>query len=413
MNIIGDELATTGRLRSYLTPTQSPATKAGGSMRTGMPRQPAFPALLGISGAGFAGLYLLFAVVPVLAATEGGRVGAGLATAVFMGATVTLQALTPRLMAVVRPHVLLGASLLLLGVPTVLYAVRPSLVPLLLITALRGAGFGLVTVVGTGLVSAYTAPERRGAALGVYGLTTSTAGIASPSIGLLLLHSSASQTTYWLGAAVPVAALGLLFVIRKASPGPVGAEDGPGRTLRVAWRDPRLRATAMLFFPCAVGYGAVYTFLPLLSADAPAGLLAFGAGFAAARLGFGRVADVVRPALLAVPLLGLAALGIVATATFPGGYGLIVSVAAAGAGMGGMATVSLVEVMSAVRTGESPLAAAMWNLTFDVGIASGGLALGVVAQLAGYRSVFVVSAVAIVLALAGAVAQLRRPPTRA
>jgi predicted MFS family arabinose efflux permease len=366
-------------------------------------------ALLGISAGGFAGMYLLFAVVPVIAAVEGGRVGAGLATAVFMGTTVALQAVSPRLMASVRPHVLLGASLLLLGVPTVLYAARPSLVPLLLITALRGAGFGLVSVVGTGLVSAYAPPERRGAALGVYGLTTSTVGIAAPSLGLLLLHSRVSATTYWVGAAVPLAALALLFAIRRASPEPLVTKGGPSRSLRAAWRDQRLRAPALLFFPCAVAYGGVYTFLPLLSPDAATGLLAFGVGFAVARIGFGRLADTIRPALLAMPLLALAAAGLLATTAFPVGPGLLVATIVAGAGMGGMATASLVGVMSAVRAEEYPLAAALWNLTFDIGIACGGLGLGVVAHLAGYRAAFVLTAVAILVALGGAVLQLRRP----
>jgi predicted MFS family arabinose efflux permease len=384
---------------------------------TGVPAQPRGPrpspslALLGISAGGFGGLYLLFAVVPVIAAVEGGRVGAGLATAVFMGATVALQAVSPRLMASFRPHVLLAASLLLLGVPTVVYAVQPPLLPLLLVTALRGAGFGLVAVVGTGLVSAYARPDRRGAALGLYGLTTSTVGIAAPSLGLFLLQSDVSPTTYWVGAVVPLAALGFLGVIRSASPVPIATRGGPSRTLRAAWRDPRLRAPVTLFFPCSVAYGGVYTFLPLLSRDAATGLLAFGAGFAVARIGFGRLADSVRPALLALPLLGLAAAGLLATTAFPVGPGLLVSAVVAGAGMGGMATASLVGVMSAVEADEYPLASALWNLTFDIGIACGGLGLGVVAQFAGYRAAFVLTAVAILVALGGAVLQLRRPAT--
>jgi hypothetical protein len=72
-------------------------------------------AVLAFAACGFAGLYLLFAVVPVLASRSGGRIGAGLATGVFMGATVLFQAAMPYIMARVRPHILLGISLLLLA----------------------------------------------------------------------------------------------------------------------------------------------------------------------------------------------------------------------------------------------------------------------------------------------------------
>jgi hypothetical protein len=34
----------------------------------------------------------------------------------------------------------------------------------------------------------------------------------------------------------------------------------------------------LLFFPCAVSYGGLYTFLPLRSEDAATGLLLFGCG---------------------------------------------------------------------------------------------------------------------------------------
>jgi predicted MFS family arabinose efflux permease len=354
-------------------------------------------AVLLISASGFCGLYLLFPVVPVLAAQDGGRLGAGLATTAFMATTVAVQAMLPRFMGI-APHRLLALSLMLLGVPAAFYAFDPPLLLLLALTALRGAGFGILTVVSTRLVSSYASPGRRGASLGLYGLATSLTGVLAPSFGLVLLSSGKSWVVYALGAALPLAALAALRVVSRRPPPSESAEGTAARNLRQAVRDPSLTRPALLFLPCAIAYGGMYTFLPLASSDAAGGLLVFGLGFAGARFAFGRLADTVPAQRLMVPLLLLAAAGTLATATAQDGLGLVVCTLAAAIGIGGMATVSLVEIMSSVEAQEGGLASVIWNVTFDVGIATGGLGLGIAAQISDYSATFVVSSTGIAAA---------------
>jgi predicted MFS family arabinose efflux permease len=323
-----------------------------------------------------------------------------------MGATVLVQAAMPYIMARVRPHVLLGISLLLLGVPALLYEAGSSLALLLAVTAVRGAGFGIVTVVAAALVSAYAPPDRRGSALGAYGLATSFTGMAAPPLGLFLLNNHWQTQATLLGALLPLAPLGLLAVVRRASPQPLSLKGAAARGLRSAWRDRALVTPVLLFFPCALAYGGIYTFLPLLSEDAPAGLLLYGCGFAVARFACGRLADAIAPRILAVPLLGLVVAGTVAMMVFPAGTGLAVFALMTGVGVGGMATVSLVGVMAEAGEEDIAVASTLWNLVFDVGIGLGGFALGVVAQLAGYGAVFAVSAASVAVALGAAVLHL-------
>ncbi|NJC71391.1 MFS transporter [Planosporangium thailandense] len=369
-------------------------------------------AVLVLSGCGFTGQNLLFAVVPVLAARTGGRIGAGLATAVFMGATVLVQATMPQVMARVRPHVLLGLSLLLLGAPALLYEVASSLTLVLAVTAVRGAGFGILTVVGSALVSRYAPPARHGSAIGAYGLAVSLTGMVAPPLGLFLLNHGWETQTALLGTLVPLASLLLLAVVRQASPEPLAKKGPAARRLRSVWRDPALVAPVLLFFPCALSYGGVYTFLPLLSQDAPTALLFYGCGFAAARFACGRLSDTITPRVLAAPLLGAVVAGTGAMTVFPAGAGLAATALLAGVGVGGMATVSLVAVMAEATDTEIALASALWNLVFDGGIGFGGVALGLVAESAGYRAVFVVSVAATAVALGAAVLRLMRRRTR-
>jgi predicted MFS family arabinose efflux permease len=365
-------------------------------------------AVLILGGCGFAGYNLLLAAVPVLASRDGGRLGAGLATAVFMTVTCLVQASLPRILATASPHALLGAGLVLLGAPAALYVVEPSLVVLLLVTAVRGAGFGVVTVVSAALVAAYAAPQRRGAALGIYGLASSLTGVVAPPAAVLMVAGGLSTTTYWLGALLPLAPLGLLLVLRRAPLDRPARPAGTPRASQAPWRNAGLRTPALLFFPAAIAYGGLYTFLPLWSADAAIGLLAFGSGIAVGRFAGGRLADAVGPAALIPPLLVAVIVGIVGISVFPTGPGLAVAALVAGLGFGGTATACLVAVMSEVDSDEYALASAIWNLSFDLGIVVGGIGLGVVAQVAGYRAVFWVAAAGVACALVAATVRVRR-----
>jgi predicted MFS family arabinose efflux permease len=378
--------------------------------RTTVRRAPTV-AVLVLGGCGFAGYNLLLAAVPVLASRDGGRLGAGLATAVFMTVTCLVQAALPRVLATAPPHVLLGAGLALLGAPAALYVLEPSLAVLLLVTAVRGAGFGVVTVVSAALVAAYAPPHRRGAALGVYGLASSLTGIVAPPAAVLMLAGEWAPTAYWLGALLPLAPLGLLLVLRRA---PVTVAVRPAAGSRSPWRNPGLRTPALFFLPAAMAYGGLYTFLPLWSAEAATGLLTFGAGIAVGRFAGGRLADAVGPTALVPPMLATVLAGVIGISAFPTGPGLAVSALVAGLGFGGTATASLVAVMSEVDADAYALASAVWNLTFDLGIVVGGLGLGVVAQVAGYRAAFWVAAAGIACALVAATLRAaRRTPSRA
>ena len=143
--------------------------------------------MLAISCLGFSSMYVLFAVTPVEAGALSGSIGAGLSTTIFMLLTVATQLCTPFLIRRYRAHILIGASLLLLGLPSVIYLWQPDMTQILISCALRGVGFGLFTVLGVALVTMYAVEGAEGAALGYYGLSTSITGIIGPPVGLLLL----------------------------------------------------------------------------------------------------------------------------------------------------------------------------------------------------------------------------------
>ncbi|MDQ3791095.1 MAG: MFS transporter, partial [Actinomycetota bacterium] len=117
------------------------------------------------------GFYLLLSVVPLYAAQSGGgNSGAGLATAAFMLSTVLAQLGMPRVLARFGYRAVLAAGLLLLGIPAFLYGPLGEIADILAVTLVRGAGFGAAIVALAALVTELAPPDRRGEALGLYGV---------------------------------------------------------------------------------------------------------------------------------------------------------------------------------------------------------------------------------------------------
>src|SRR5690606_10838258 len=67
-------------------------------------------------------------------------------------------------------RVVLTAGVVLLGAPSALFMLTDALPALLALSAIRGAGFAIITVCGSSAVVRLIAPSHRGRAIGIYGL---------------------------------------------------------------------------------------------------------------------------------------------------------------------------------------------------------------------------------------------------
>lgn len=341
-----------------------------------------------IAGAGgFLGMYLELSAVPYIAAHHGGRFAAGLLTFALMVTTVPMQALIPLLLRRFSAGTMLAAGLLLIGAPTLLYEVSESVPNLIGVTLVRGAGFGLITVIGSALTAAYSAPGSRGSALGSYGVATSVGAAFAPALGVAISRSS-PLAIFVIGTVPPL--LGAAALIPGLPPATIHAPTQSGRS---AARSPALAPVVLVFGVIAAAIAAEFTFVPLLPVGStPVLLFLFGAGFAAGRplgghlLDRGRVPTVLVLRLLIGVVIGLALLGI---SSFPAAA---TGAAASGVCIGCLCTVTLVMMLD--RSGPHGVArgSVVWNITFDVGQALGAVALGGVASPLGVGGVFLVAA---------------------
>ncbi|MDT0276347.1 MFS transporter [Blastococcus goldschmidtiae] len=349
-------------------------------IRTPLWRGRGMQGLMGVTLLGFTSYCLTLASLPAYAVVGGAaESSAGVVTAVFLLATILTQTAIPALTARCGTGPVLVAGLLAMGLPAPLYVLDDSVFWISALSAVRGAGFAVLTVLGATLAIRVAPRERRGEAVGVYGLAIAIPNLVAIPAGAALVLNGHVGWLAWLSAA-PV--LGVVFVPMLV--GSVGPEPrpGPAGSGRAAVR-AALAPSAVLFVVTLAGGGLV-TFLPIERPDgavATVALLVFGLGAAVTRWGAGLLADRLRSRmLLPLSLLGAAA-GMVVTALGLGGdrTWIVVGAALCGAGFGAVQNLTLLAAFRRAGENGTTTASAVWNASFDGGTGTGALLIGLVA----------------------------------
>ncbi len=276
-------------------------------------------------------------------------------------------------------------GLLLLGAPAPAYLISDGLGWVLGLSAVRGIGFGILTVVGSTVVAQLVPAHRRGAAIGVYGLA-----VAVPN--LLLLPGSVPVADRWgFGAVFWVAALPLLGVPAALRLARVLRASDSSQPDRSEHRSPAsLRGLSGIVSPTVVLFsvtmagGALLTFAPQLTSAGTAALvlLTMGAAAALSRWLIGALADRLGAWPFIAPLLACAgfALAVCAWAVARDHDVLLVAAATVlGLCYGALQNLTLVAAFAAVEPSNLPAASAGWNIGFDAGTASGSVLAGALA----------------------------------
>lgn len=350
-------------------------------------------ALIGVTLLGFASYSLTLASLPVYAVGGGAAEStAGVVTAVFLVVTIVVQAFIPALTARFGVGPVLVVGLVAMGVPAPFYVLDDGVVWISVLSAVRGAGFAILTVLGATLSAQVAPPGRRGESIGLYGLAIAIPNLVAVPAGVALVLGDSVGWLAWLSA-LPLLGIPLVpRLVRSVGPKAQPGHAGANRAAVLAALAP-----SMVLFAVTMAGGGVVTFLPIERPDgvlATVALLVFGATGAVTRWRAGLLADRVGTRLLFPVALTVASVGLVAVGAglAVGDAWVLVGAAVFGAGFGAVQNLSL--LCSFTRAGESgtTAASAMWNASFDAGTATGALALGVVAAGIGLDWTYVVVA---------------------
>ena len=320
-----------------------------------------------------------------------------------------------------------GKSLLVIGaflylIAMLLYNVATTVPAILLLRLFHGLGFGMVTTAAWALAAHLAPASRRGEALGYFSNFSSVAMALGPGIALWIVSAAGlplSGFPMLFAACVTVAVLGLLvapFVseTRRLPEGELELAQTHTSGSLVS-RDAIPFAIPMFFASFATG--AIFSFVPIyLSTENSQNVSIFFFSYAivmtVSRPFIGMLTDRVARHAVAIPLMAICAAGVGILSISPGLPVVIGSAIICGIGFGSLQPTLLALVVDLTHPRERGAALATFMSSIDIGIAVGSMVLGLVAQVAGYSSVFSISGIVIVLGLVYFVVYARSPPRR-
>ncbi len=373
---------------------------------------------------GFTGFFVTISALPAWLAAQGTAESlAGFVTTTLLIATVATQVLVPRVMRRLGAAATLGAGAVALGAPSLLLLVDGGYLWVLAVSAVRGIGFGILTVLGSMLTARIVPPARRGEAIGIYGLAIALPNLFAVAGGVALVTAGHFDTVAVLGAAPLLGLLTVRHLARAAGQEDEDAGDAKradGQAARLARRRARdaALAPATVLMVVTLTSGGFITYLPIAQPDgaiATAGLLLWGATGALARWRAGLLADTsgLERLLPVSSVLNIIGIGSVAIGLVLHGWAswamILGGATILGAGFGAIQSLSLVAAFKRARQEQPATVSSVWNIGFDTGLALGSGLVGALTVVMAIPGALALTALLILASVPLAV-RIGRPP---
>ncbi|MCA2223291.1 MFS transporter [Nonomuraea aurantiaca] len=340
---------------------------------------------------GLLGFYLLFAAMPLYAASGGaGETGVGLTTGVMMLSTVLLELAVPWLLSRYGYRAVLALGLVLLGLPALLLPLSAGLPLVLAVALLRGGGLGILVVAGTALAAELVPTERRGEGLGLYGVAVGVPSVIGLPLGLWAAGVLGFTPVLVVGGLIPLAGLVAVLglpALRPAIKPAAGPSVEPSATFDLR---SQMRPT-LIFAAVTLAVGVLVTFLPLAGSPelASGALLAQSLGTPLARWWAGKIGDGHGSERLLVPGVLVTAVGVALQVWSAEPVAVVAGMALFGVGFGVLQNATLALML---ERGPSGPVSALWNLAYDAGMGVGAMGFGLFIGHTGYPVGFAVTA---------------------
>jgi predicted MFS family arabinose efflux permease len=334
--------------------------------------------------------YLLLSVVPQYATSIGASgIGAGFATGALMLSTVATELATPRIVDRFGYRLTLACGLALLGAPALVLTVAHTMIAILAISLVRGAGLAIIVVVGGSLVASIVPPERRGEGLGLYGFIVNVPAVLGLPLGVWLAAHAGYPAVFIIAGIAALAGIaavpGLPAEQASAHAEPVGVLAG--------LLTPALARPAIVFSTTAMAAGVIVTFLPLAASHASENVIAAAlfiqpAASTSARWYAGHLGDKHGPATLLVPGVLLSAIGMAALILIGSTPAIIIGMVLFGIGFGITQNATLTLMFDRVSPSGYDAVSAVWNVGYDAGLGLGAVVFGFLSTHMGYPIAF-------------------------
>lgn len=376
-------------------------------------KSPGFVAVLVAVAAAFGSWSLLLPVVPLAVLNNGGSSAvAGATTGIFMAATVITQIFTPAALRKIGYTPVMAFAAFMLGVPAIGYVFSVEPIPVLLVSALRGIGFGALSVAESALVAELVPVRFLGKASGMLGVFIGLSQMLFLPAGLALGDQFGYNVVYVLGAVIALVAAVMCLRIPQVK---AAAKQQP----QVSEQERSVSTWKLVLVPSlavtslSMTFGAVSSFLPAAVIELDPGLGAALAGIILSITGgssmvFRYLSGVIAdrrgvPGTTMIPAQIIGFLGVVLiTVTIFQGWSvwlLIIGAVMFGGAFGMVQNEALLSMFFRLPRTRVSEASAIWNIAFDSGTGIGSFLLGIVAASLAYSGAFGSGAVVILFGI--------------
>ncbi len=353
----------------------------------------------------FVVFYGLVSILPLYAKDALSRTDeeAGLLMTIFLVSAIITRPFTGKLLDIVGKRKMLLISLFFYLICTVLYYFITPFEGLLALRFFQGIWFSIVTTAAGSIAADIVPATRRGAGLGYFVMSTNLAVVVGPFIALYVIQSFSYDALFILMSVLMIIGALVSLLIPK-----VETEGIENRKKGFTWNDlfeKKAVPIALLAGLVAFSYASVLSYLSIYAQEkdllpyASLFFVFFAAVMLITRPFTGRIFDEKGPAYILIPgsLLFFFGLFILAFVNSP----VLFLIAGAFIGLGYGALIPSMQTLAVQSTSHlrSGYATATFFTIFDTGLAIGSYILGFIAVHMGYRNVYLLSSLILLVVL--------------
>jgi len=350
----------------------------------------------------------------------GGDMHVSLATSVFAITAIVARLMTGKWIKRWPNDHVLTIGLLVAATSTALAALPNTIMPLLLMRAIYGIGFGIGSTIIPTLVSQIIPPKRMGEGIGYFGLSTSLAMSIGPAMGMSIMKASGFTTLAIIGAGAVVCMFPMLFIsgayrlkrkssvtiqqLAESSESEMKStevkQDSPKQSL---WRFP-VYFPALLNALLSITYSGILSFIAVYGEELHLSQVGLFFLFNALTILMvrpiaGKIFDRKGPMLVLIPAAIFVITSMVVLSYTTNMRLLIVSALLYGIGFGSIQPTLQAWMLRSASKEEYGLINGMFYNSTDVGVSLGAILLGVIVTFTSYNMMYRLSSIFMIVFL--------------
>jgi MFS family permease len=353
------------------------------------------------------GFQMLAPTLPAFVIDSGySKALAGIITAVFVVSALLIRPASGYLCDTLKTQRLLLASLVLIALAVAGYSLSHSVGLLIAFRLLHGFGWGITTTASSTLAAEALPVEMLGEGIGIFGLATVVSSAVAPTLGLFLANKVSYTALFLVAAAFALAGALLSLAVRIGRQRRTGTLF-PGRRAFPGLSDllakPSLLPAGIVLL-VGMAICAVQSFVAVYAASIRVqGIGLFftvyaGALFVSKPLS-GKLSDKINLAFIIYPCLAALVAMFFLISSVTSLWPFLVAAVLYGVGYGGLQPILQAWAIRVVGPGQRGVANSTFFIGMDLGVGIGSLIAGFAAENYGYRNMFQLMAIPLLVAM--------------